>query len=164
MSESVVDPCRARLERDLTSSRFDGGVDAGFWRLVRLEWPYLAVAITAGDGHELGMRLHVDGYPATAPAGQPWDLDQDVPLPASRLPTGGSSPAVFRSGWSAGHGNAPYLACERVALDTHEPGWANDLPDRKWSPTRAIDFYLAQIHQELRGAFLPQPEKGLPPS
>jgi hypothetical protein len=156
MTEPGVDPCRLRLERDLASSRFDGGVDAGYWRVIEVDWPYVTVAITAGDGNELGMRLLVDGYPAAAPAGRPWDLAGNVALPASRLPMGGSSDLVFRSAWSAQNDNAPYMACERTALATHPAGWASELPDRKWTAARTIDFYLAQVHHELRSVVLVQ--------
>ncbi|WP_434781155.1 DUF7665 family protein, partial [Amycolatopsis kentuckyensis] len=51
MSEAGADPGKRRLERDLVSPRFDSGVDAGSWRLISLDWPYLFVAVTAGDGH-----------------------------------------------------------------------------------------------------------------
>jgi hypothetical protein len=155
MPEPAVDPCQTRLERDLASDRFDSGVDAGAWRLIAADWPYLTVAVTAGDGHELGMRLLADGYPGVAPAGQPWDLDKDVPLPVSRWPTGGSTTMVFRHDWSVGNDNAPYLACDRVGLATH-PEWATQHPDRAWNPRRTIDFYLDQIHHELQAATLPQ--------
>jgi hypothetical protein len=157
VSESGVDPCRARLERDLASSRFDSGVEAGAWRLVSLTWPSLTVAITAADGHELGMRLLVDGYPGVAPAGQPWDLARDIALPRSRWPTGGSATMVFRSDWSPGNSNAPYLPCDRVALATH-PNWATQHPERAWNSGRTIVFYLEQIHHELRAASIPQPQ------
>lgn len=155
MAETGIDPCRARLERDLASGRFDSGVETGAWRLVNLTWPYLTVAITAADGHELGMRLLVDGYPGVAPAGQPWDLIQHVPLPASRWPTGGSAAMVFRPDWSPGNSNAPYLACDRVGLATHT-NWATEHPERAWNPGRSIVFYLEQVHHELRVASIPQ--------
>jgi hypothetical protein len=144
-----------RLERDLASPRFESGVDAGSWRLISLNWPYLTVAITAGDGHELGMRLLVDDYPGQAPAGQPWDLATDGPLSASRWPTGGMAPAVFRRDWSVQNGNAPYMACDRRALVDHP--WATQHPERAWNPSRSIEFYLEQVHHELSTATIPHP-------
>lgn len=156
MPEPGVDPCKQRLERDLASASFDRGVDAGAWRLVSLEWPHLTVAIRAGDGKEFGMRLQVDGYPGVPPAGQPWDLAKDAPLPSSRWPTGGMTSMVFRHDWSVGSSNAPYLACDRVGLATH-PHWASQHPERAWNPRRSIEFYLEQIHHELRAAAIPEP-------
>jgi len=156
MPEPVNDPCQVRLERHLRSSEFESGVAAGLWRLVSLDWPYLIVTITAGDGNELGMRLHIDGYPSKAPAGQPWDIVQDMPLPVSRWPTGGTAFQIFRSDWSVQNGNAPYMACDRVGLGTH-PDWATQHPHRAWNPGRTITFYLREIHHELRAARLPAP-------
>jgi hypothetical protein len=155
MSAPGVNPAHLRLDRDLLASDVESGVTAGFWRIIELSWPYLFVAVTAGDGHELGMRLAVDGYPAIAPAGQPWDLDTGSPLPMPLWPTGGTASQVFRHDWSPGNGNAPYMACDRVGLATH-PDWANAHPQRAWNPGRTIAFYLREIHHELRGATLPQ--------
>lgn len=156
MSEADLDPGKRRLERDVVSPRFESGVEAGSWRLISLAWPYLTVAITAGDGHELGMRLLVDGYPGQAPAGQPWDLATDTPLPPSRWPTGGMTAFVFRrEDWSIQNGNAPYLACDRRALAGHQ--WGSQHPERAWNPNRSIEFYLEQIHHELSAATIPHP-------
>uniref|UniRef100_UPI001ABF84BB DUF7665 family protein n=1 Tax=Amycolatopsis kentuckyensis TaxID=218823 RepID=UPI001ABF84BB len=110
---------------------------------------------TAGDGHELGMRLLVDGYPGQAPAGQPWDLAAGAPLPPTGWPTGGMTALVFRRDWSPQNGNAPYLACDRRALVGHP--WATQHPERAWNPARSIEFYLEQIHHELTAATMPQP-------
>ncbi|WP_322769325.1 hypothetical protein [Frankia sp. Cr1] len=100
------------------------------------------------------MRLLVDGYPGMAPAGQPWDLDRDAPLPPERWPTGGSAPTIFRLDWSAGNANAPYMACDRVGLAGH-PDWPARHPDRVWTPRRSINFYLEQVYHELRSAIVP---------
>lgn len=157
MSQPGVDPGLARIEGDLASSEFESGVSAGLWRVASLRWPVLVVAITAGDGNKLGMRLVVDRYPGAAPAGQPWDLERDVPLPTSRWPTGGSAPQVFRLDWSVQNANAPYMACDRTGLATHSH-WATDHPGRAWHPARTITFYLLEISHELRGATLWQVE------
>ncbi|WP_121432273.1 DUF7665 family protein [Actinomadura pelletieri] len=154
MPSPVRDPGLARLERDLASAEFDSGVDAGLWRLVSLDWPVLVVAITAGDDRELGMRLDVDGYPVTAPAGQPWDLARNTPLSVQRWPTGRTAETVFHRDWSPQNGNAPYLACDRRGLMAH-PNWAGERPERAWNPNRTITFYLAEIHRELGNARLP---------
>jgi hypothetical protein len=158
MPEPSTEPARRRLECDLRSADFDSGVDAGLWRLSVLQWPYLKVAVTAGDGRELGMRIAVDDYPTRAPAGQLWDLGLDAPLPVSRWPTGGSSGLVFRRDWPSVSSPAPYMACDRVGLTAHG-NWATEHPTRAWNPRRTITFYLREIHHELRSTALP-PEPG----
>jgi len=155
-----ADPERQHLERDLEAADFEAGAGAGYWRLVGLDWPGLTVAVGCGDGNELGLRVMVDGYPALAPAGEPWDLLEDKSLPAARWPQGGASPLVFRPDWSPGNANAPYLACDRTALRTHPPAWADGHPDRAWHPGRTIAFYLSEIHRGLRGTVLPPPGAG----
>jgi hypothetical protein len=42
------------------------------------------------------MRLDVNGYPLQAPAGQPWNLTMDTPLPVAEWPVSGQNPEVFR--------------------------------------------------------------------
>ena len=149
-----VDPCQARLRLDLRNAAVDAGVDAGSWRIVGLSWPTLTIAITVDGGQEVGIRVDVQGYPATAPAGQLWDLTAEAPLPVERWPVTGRNPEVFRPDWSPSNVNAPYLACDRVGLSTH-PGWANERPERAWHPGRTIVFYLEEIHRMLSGAQLP---------
>ncbi len=153
------DPGSLRLRRDLLSDVVQNGVDAGDWRIAPLEWPILFVGVTAGDGQQLGLRLVVDGYPAIAPAGQPWDLIRGIVLPVPMWPTGGTAPQVFRPDWSVQNGNAPYMACDRVGLSTH-PDWARAYPDRAWNASRTISFYLSEVHHELRSAHLPSVAAG----
>lgn len=153
---SGADPTRLRLDRDLGSDDFQGGVSAGMWRVVSLDWPALVVAITAGDGNEVGMRLLVDGYPVQPPAGQPWHLQDSALLPQEFWPISTLAVATFRKDWSPANGNAPYAACDRVGLSTH-PDWATNNPERAWNPGRTIAFYLSEMHRELQCASVPQP-------
>jgi hypothetical protein len=157
LSEPGGDPARRRLERDIQSADFDSGARAGLWRLVALQWPRLIVAVTAGDSHQLGMQIAVDGYAGLAPGGKLWDLESDTPLPFSRWPVGGYTAQVFRRDWPNADSPAPYMACDRAGLAGH-PGWATEHPARAWHPGRTIAFYLRQIHHELRAAALPQPQ------
>jgi hypothetical protein len=149
------DPGRRRLERDLASEDFDIGTSAGMWRVVSMDWPELVVAITAGDGREVGMRLDVDGYPTAAPAGQPWDLDRGALLDSEFWPVSSLAVGTFRKDWSVANGGAPYVACDRIALNGH-PDWPNAHPDRAWNPGRSIAFYLHEMHRELQCASVPQ--------
>jgi hypothetical protein len=154
VSEPGGDPCLRRLCLHLQAADVESGVAAGLWRIVDLTWPVLTVAITVGDGGQLGIRLAVDDYPVKAPAGQPWDLDTDAPLPVGRWPVTGRNPEVFRPDWSPGNGNAPYLACDRTGLATHAQ-WAIQYPERAWNPNRTIGFYLRELHRELAPAKSP---------
>lgn len=149
----VFDPCRRRFEDDLLGADVAAGLAAGLWRITGYAWPHVQVAFTAGDGNEFGMRLLVDGYPALAPAGQPWDLKANTLLPVDRWPVGGTAPQIFRKDWSVANSYAPYMACDRIALNGHP--WATANPDRAWNPTRTLAFYLQQVHHELRAATIP---------
>jgi len=148
-----VGPCQLRLERDLKSAGFEAAVAAGLWRVIILTWPTLFVSLSLGDGVEVGLSINVDDYPVEAPAGRPWDLDGDTPLPASRWPMTGRSPEVFRveTDWPTGRDGAPYLACDRIALNGHT-NWPTEHPERCWNPSRTIEFYLQELHRELAGA------------
>ncbi|MFI7296902.1 hypothetical protein [Streptomyces sp. NPDC050121] len=153
-AEPGVDPCKARLLRDLQDVAVDAGVDAGLWRIVSVAWPTMTVAFAVGGGRECGMRLDLQDYPAVAPAGQPWDLVADAPLPVEGWPVTGRSPEVFRPDWSPGNGNAPYLPCDRVGLATHGQ-WATESPERAWDPSKTIVFYLEEMHRMLSEARMP---------
>jgi len=148
-------PALQRLERDLADGAVDGGVAAGMWRVMSLDWPELLVAVTLGDGNELGVRILVDGYPAQPPSGQPWDLESSAALPVAQWPLSALAVPTFRRDWSPSNGNAPYLACDRIGLNTH-PGWATECPDRAWNPGRRIGFYLTELYRGLQDARLPQ--------
>jgi hypothetical protein len=148
------DPCLNRLRRDLGAADVEAGVASGLWRIVALTWPVLTVAVRLDTGDEVGLRLAVDDYPVSAPAGQPWDLHADALLPVARWPVSGRPLEVFRPDWSPNNGNAPYLACDRIGLATH-PNWASEHPNRAWNPTRTVGFYLREIHHELAAARLP---------
>jgi hypothetical protein len=155
VADPVADPALRRLQRDLADGVVDGGVAAGMWRVVSLDWPVFLVAITLGDGNELGVRILVDHYPVQAPSGQPWDLESPAALPVPRWPLSTLAVPTFRPDWSPANGNAPYLACDRIGLRTH-PGWAAECPDRAWNPGRRIGFYLTELHRSLQDARLPE--------
>ncbi|MET7951274.1 hypothetical protein [Micromonospora sp. NPDC005324] len=150
-----VDPNLRRLRRHLQAADIEAGVDAGSWRVVDLTWPFLTVAITVGEDAELGMRLDVQDYPLQAPAGQPWNIDTDTPLPMAEWPVSGRNPEIFRPEWSPTNNNAPYLACDRAGITSHS-NWATERPERSWDATRTIGFYLRELHRELACATTPQ--------
>ena len=152
----TADPSQTALRADLESAQFEDGAERGRWRFVSLDWPYLTLAISAGDGNELGMRIQVNGYPTAPPAGIPWDLDVGCALPLARLPMGGGAQQVFRSQWSISNSNTPYMATERriIVPGGHE-AWAQQHAEPGWNPNRTIAFYAQQLHAELRGCTIP---------
>jgi hypothetical protein len=149
----VQSPSERRLRVDLASPDFEAGVAAGMWEVRSVIWPRASFAVRTGSGEWFGMGFDLEGYPAVAPAGQPWDLKLNVALPVDRWPTGGSADLTFRRDWSIANGGAPYIAADRVSLATH-PDWATAHPERAWNPARTIAFYLAEIHRELGAAIL----------
>lgn len=153
-----VDPARIRLDRDLVRDDFEGGVSAGLWRIVSFNWPVLIVALTAGEGNEVVMRLLVDDYPTRAPSGQPWHLATSAVLPIELWPISTVEGVVspFRTDWSPSNGSAPYVACDRAGLATHTD-WADKYPERAWNPGRTIAFYLSEMHRELQCTKVPRP-------
>lgn len=154
--EPGVDPNHRRLRQDLLAPDVENGVAAGSWRVIDLSWPILTVAIAVGDNAELGMRLDVQGYPLQAPAGQPWNLATNTPLPMAEWPISGRNPEIFRHDWSPPNNNAPYLACDRAAIVSHT-NWPSERPERCWNPTRTIGFYLRELTRELACATMPGP-------
>jgi hypothetical protein len=157
LPDTGTEPAETQLLRDLRSSEFSVGVDAKMWRLVNYAWPIIDVAITAGDGNELGMRINCEDYPRVAPAGRPWDLAGACPLPYELWPRGATAAAVFKPDWAREYGDAPYMACDRGGLKAHAE-WATAHPDRAWNSSRTISFYVAEVWRELRGAVLPKPD------
>lgn len=152
----MADPSLLAVREDLESAAFQDGVVHGRWRVVRFEWPFLVVAIRAGGGGELGMRVELSGYPTAAPAGMPWDLEQDIALAADRLPEGPAAAVVFRSGWSQANGHTPYMASERLTVQGDHLPWAAQHPTRAWNPSRTLEFYVAELHKELRSCTMPK--------
>ncbi|MCX7523421.1 hypothetical protein OSC27_14190 [Microbacterium sp. STN6] len=152
----TVDPARAAIEEDLQSVPFLDGVEKRYWRVVRVDFPMLLVAVTTGDGRELGMRLDVSGYPTDAPAGTPWNIGTNEPLELAALPSGSAAQTVFRSEWSRINGWTPYMATERLLIQGDHPQWGSQHPERAWNPSRTITFYLSELHKELRSCTMPE--------
>lgn len=155
MSE-VYDPARVAIEDDLRSVPVLDGVENGYWRVVDLAFPTLTIAVTTGDGRELGMRVDVTGYPAAAPAGTPWSIVANRPLTLAELPSGATAETVFRSAWSAINGWTPYMASERLLVQGDHATWGAEHPERSWNPNRTIAFYLTELHKELRSCIMPE--------
>ena len=147
------DPATAFIEAHLADPRMRAATDDGRYGVTDVTWPVVTSWVAVGGGR-LGLRLDCSGYPAQAPAGCPWDLDSNTPLPPHRWPVDGRPPGVFRLDWSPANHNAPYLACDRVGLATH-PGWLQEVPHRAWTSAKTLGDYLEQVHEALIGAVLP---------
>ena len=155
MTVPGADPARLRIEQDLGAGDFEAGVGAGHWRLVRLDWPRLTVAVTCGDGNELGLRIAVDGYPRPRPG--------RAAMGPARRPGPALQPGGRRAGpprrCSAGTGPRPTPTPPTWPAtgprSPRTPTGQDEHPDRAWHPGRTIAFYLSEIHRGLRGATLP---------
>jgi hypothetical protein len=148
---AAVDPAETAASADLAHAKMRAAADEGRFAVVTFQHP-VALAWVAVGGGRLGLRLDLSGYPGTAPAGQPWDLDARNPLAVASWPVGGRP--VFRRDWSPSNGNAPYLAVDRIALGSH-PNWRAELPGRAWTPTMTVYDYLSALHEALGLSRLP---------
>ena len=149
------DPAEVALLADARSPRMQAATDDGLFGVHELR-PPLLFAWVAVSGQRLGLRLECSGYPGVAPAGRPWDLVTDTALPVELWPAGGRSEMVFRRDWSVANQDAPYLACDRIALAGHN-NWATEFPTRAWTSRKTVADYLEQVRDALRGSHLLAP-------
>ena len=131
---------RAHIEQ----GPFQSGVARGRWRLVRIEWPFAWIAISAearpGGPKEYTLRFDLQNYPQWGPTARPWDIDRNAPLEDGKRPHGKSRvPKAFRTDWK--NGTALYLPCDRVAIQGHD-AWKSQHPSMIWNPNGDITQYL----------------------
>ena len=145
----LVGPDERALRDDLAGGRFLAGVEAGRWRLLRLEWPRALIAIAAAPRakgpREFVLNFELSGYPAVAPTAGPWDIDADSILGADKRPKGVRVGHIFRSDWQ--DGSALYAPWDRIAADHGD--WRTRHALFAWNPQRDITFYLACVHDVL---------------
>jgi hypothetical protein len=141
-------PDERAFSADIAKPAFRLAVAEGRWRVVRIEWPYVFICVTAKDGTGHNLRLNCDGYPQTPPTGGPWDLERNQILAAERWPRGqgGRVSAVFRLDWK--NGSALYLPCDRVSIEGHD-NWRTEMPSKIWRPADGIVQYLELVHELL---------------
>ena len=118
------------------------------WRLVKIAWPFVQIAVKASDTHDYVLRLYCAGYPQDPPTGGPWDTDKEAILPFDRWPrsNGGRVGTVFRPDWKGG--TALYLPCDRESIAGHD-NWRLELPSKIWRPGAGINQYLELVHELL---------------
>ena len=144
----MTSPDERALRADLGKGPFLAGAAALRWRVERVQWPKVHVAVHARDGQWFSLRFDCTGYPATLPTAGPWDEQRDVPLPFERWPKsrGGRVGAVFNPGWK--DGIALYLPCDREAMPGHDV-WRTTTPALLWRPADGIVQYLEIAHELL---------------
>lgn len=133
---------------------FQSGVDRRRWRLIKIEWPYVFIAVSAaereGEPAEYILRFECQNYPQTAPTAQLWDLERGEPLTPERWPAGRNRvPLAFNPGWK--NGQCLYVPCDRLSIEGHE-AWRNQHPNMIWSPTRNITQYLWIVYDLLNSS------------
>lgn len=139
------------LFEHLSGPLFLLGERNGRWRFIRIEWPYLFVAVTAAarpaGPPEYVFRFECTGYPRVPATGCIWDIGASGPLPVARWPSGRNRvPAAFRPDWQ--NGTCLYLPCDRQSITGHD-AWRTQHPSMCWSEQRGIVSYLEVVHELL---------------
>jgi hypothetical protein len=135
---------------DVEGGRFSAGVDRGYWRLVKLDWPHaiIEVAYPACPGGWLVLRFHLAGYPQ-APTAQPWDLENGMALPGPRWPQGSARVnRAFNPNWRP---DALYIPTDRLALEGHD-SWRSQCAAHVWDQSKDICQYLELVRDLLKDA------------
>jgi len=153
MSDLVL-PDQRLLEQDLAKPEFRCPSIEGRWRLMAVRWPHVLIAVSAAprlnSPPEYGFRFQCLGYRQTPATCQPWDLENNCPLPFARWPMGKSIvPSVFRPTWK--NGECLYLPCDRMSIEGH-PKWVTEHAGRLWDTCRGLICYLEQLHELLNQA------------
>jgi hypothetical protein len=141
-------PDERAFAADVAKPAFRLAVAEGRWRILRIEWPFVFIAVTAKDGQVYNFRFNCEGYPQTLPTGGPWDMDKNAVLAADKWPKGkgGRVTAVFKPDWKGG--TALYLPCDRLSIEGHD-NWRTEIPSKIWRPSEGIIQYLELVHELL---------------
>jgi len=150
MSDPEIGSDERVFRYHLEQGAFKSGVAKGKWRLIKVDWPNVLIAVSAakreGAPDEFVFRFNLPGYPTSLPNAQPWSLEENSGLPAARWPTGRNRvPAAFNPSWNSA---ALYLPCDRLAIGGHE-GWLLAHPHLAWSSSDDITKYLNIIYELL---------------
>ena len=156
-SQTVIEverPDQRALQAFLSSGAFQLGETLGRWTFIKLDWPFLYIAIAAAKRdnapEDYLFRFNCDGYPRQAPTGGPWDLEEDKILGFALWPIGGEVfNSVFRTDWH--EGACLYLPCDRVSAQGHT-AWPAQNPESIWQPTKGLMLYLDRVHELLHSS------------
>ena len=137
----IQTPDERLFRAHVTSGNFRAIEDRGDWRLLRVRWPHVLVAVAAaerpnGPTHFV-LSAEVSGYAGQAPAGMLWDLARSQPLSTDLLPKGDRAAIAFRSGMI-------YTPFDRAGLASHSE-WRQQNPRDAWTSERDFAFYLRKV-------------------
>lgn len=141
-------PDERAFAADVAKPAFRLGEAEGRWKLLRVEWPFALISVSAKGGLAYAFRFDCTGYPAAPPTGGPWDTERNAVLAAERWPrgNGGRVSHVFKPGWKSG--TALYLPCDRESIAGHD-NWRTDTPSKIWRPSEGITQYLELVYELL---------------
>ena len=144
----MTPPDERAFVADVGKAAFRLAQAEGRWRLLRIYWPFVQIAVTAKDDREYILRFNCGGYPEEPPTSGPWDPTSDAILAFDKWPrgNGGRVTAVFRTGWK--NGSALYLPCDRESIAGHD-NWRTETPSKLWRPADGIVQYLELVHELL---------------
>jgi hypothetical protein len=149
-SAETIAPDEAAFRAHTGGGRFLAGVDAGEWGRPETCWPHAIIAVSAaerdGSPDEYFLRFLLSGYPNVGATACVWNADEGRMAMEAERPKVRFSPSPFRTDWR--NGEALYLACDRVAADTHSD-WPQKYPGDLWDPKRGISKYLISVHEIL---------------
>lgn len=147
---TAMTPDERVFREHLNHADFVRGVGSGRWRLLRIDWPHVWIAIRAaprdGAPDEFVLRFELTDYPTQAPTATPWDEARGTMLEASHRPKGDRVAMAFRANWEGGA--ALYIPCDRVAIRGHS-NWSTQYPAWTWNASRDITLYLRLVHEML---------------
>ncbi len=141
------------LEKHLDCVEFQNGIDRGKWSLLfdlSQKYPEMFVKVNSPHG-EFTLKINLEGYPAIAPLGRLWDLENDQILPANKRPTGIENQVAFRMEYGSPTSFSLYIPCDRGAMKTH-PEWKGKYPDDWWKPTDTVYKYVRFVYDILNTA------------
>lgn len=149
-------PDERALLGDLGKGLFRLGVAEQNWRLERVQWPKVHIALRARDSRWFSLRFDCTNYPVWAPTACLWDFERDARLVVELWPKsrGGRVAAVFNPGWK--DGSALYLPCDRETMPGHD-AWLTTMPALVWRPADGIVQYLEIVHELLNSHDYAQP-------
>lgn len=147
----IAPPDERAFRADVAKAAFHLGESEGRWHLLKIDWPYAHIGVSAIDNSGYVLRFNCTGYPQTAPTATLWDQVRDALLAPNKWPQskGGRVSHVFNFNWQ--QGTALYLPCDRVALHGHE-GWLTEHSAKIWRPADGITQYLEIVHALLNCA------------
>ena len=149
MSEPMS-PDERVFREHLKRAAFTRGVDERRWRLLRIAWPHVWIAVRAalrdGAPEEFVLRFELSNYPTAAPTATPWDEVTGAMLAAAGRPKGNRVGMALKAEWEGGV--ALYIPCDRIAIVGHG-AWVAQHPAWIWDSSKDITLYLRLVHEML---------------